>query len=84
MITTITSKSNETIINFNKLKQKKYRDQYGQALLEGERLVVDAMSRDANIVAIILSSESEGRYINAIDTDNRTAILNNHLFFFIL
>jgi len=69
MITTITSKSNETIINFNKLKQKKYRDQYGQALLEGERLVVDAMSRDANIVAIILSSESEGRYINAIDTD---------------
>ena len=69
MVIRITSKSNDTIADFNKLKQKKYRDITGQALLEGERSVAEAMCRDANIAAILLSSQSEDRYINSIDTD---------------
>lgn len=51
----ITSVNNETIKELVKLKQKKYREQTGKYLIEGEHLVTEAMK--ANVVEMILSTK---------------------------
>ena len=43
----ISSVSNELIVNFKKLKLKKYRKEQGVYLLEGRRLVTDALTAGA-------------------------------------
>lgn len=68
MITTITSKSNDKIVAFGKLKQKKYRDLSNQAILEGERLVLDAIQRNVKIVALLIAQESQQKYVHMLDT----------------
>lgn len=45
----ISSVSNELIVNFKKLKLKKYRKEQGLYLLEGRRLVTDALTAGAPI-----------------------------------
>lgn len=51
----ITSTNNNTIKNLIKLKQKKYRNQYGYYLIEGEHLVNEALK--ANQVECIITTK---------------------------
>ena len=37
----ITSKDNETIKHIRKLKEKKYRDEYGEYIVEGIKLMIE-------------------------------------------
>lgn len=67
MITTITSKTNDKIVLFGKLKQKKYRDITNQAILEGQRLVMEAIERKAKIVALLISQDCEKKYLELLD-----------------
>ena len=46
----ITSKDNETIKHIRKLKEKKYRDEYGEYVIEGIKLINDVVDEDANII----------------------------------
>lgn len=61
----ITSKDNETIKNIKKLKEKKYREQQMAYLVEGIKLVAEAVQENANIKKIIICEECLNR--NSID-----------------
>jgi len=50
----ITSLNNEHIKELNKLKEKKYRDQEGLFLLEGEHLVIEALKHNTIEELIVL------------------------------
>lgn len=50
----ITSKDNETIKHIRKLKEKKYRDEYGEYIVEGIKLIDEAIKENLNIKTIII------------------------------
>ena len=50
----ITSKDNEQIKHIRKLKEKKYRDEYNEYVIEGVKLIKEAIAEDANIKTIIV------------------------------
>ena len=50
----ITSKDNETIKKIRKLKEKKYRDQNGKYIIEGVKLIREAIVEKANIDTIVV------------------------------
>ncbi len=50
----ITSKDNETIKRIRKLKEKKYRDLNGKYLIEGIKLIREAISENADIETIVV------------------------------
>ncbi len=50
----ITSKDNETIKKIRKLKEKKYRDLNGKYLIEGIKLIREAISEKADIDTIVV------------------------------
>ena len=59
----ITSKDNETIKHIKKLKDKKYRDQNNEFIVEGIKIIKEAIEEKAIIKAIIVCDEcvSEGQ-----------------------
>ena len=50
----ITSKDNETIKKIRKLKEKKYRDQNGKYIIEGIKIIREAIAEKANIDTIVV------------------------------
>ena len=50
----ITSKDNETIKHIRKLKEKKYRDEFGEYVVEGIKLINEAISENLDIRTIIV------------------------------
>lgn len=50
----ITSKDNETIKRIRKLKEKKYRDLNGKYLIEGIKLIREAIAEEADIETIVV------------------------------
>lgn len=55
----ITSKDNEIIKSIKKLKEKKYRDQTGEYIIEGIKLVAEAINENAKISKIIVCEDCE-------------------------
>lgn len=55
----ITSKDNEIVKNIKKLKEKKYRDLEGQYIVEGIKLVKEAIEENAKIKKIVLCEDCE-------------------------
>ena len=53
----ITSKDNENIKYIKKLKEKKYRDQNGEYIIEGTRLIEEAINEEAVIKTIVICDE---------------------------
>lgn len=64
----ITSKENKIIKHIIKLKEKKYRKEYNEYIIEGAKIVQEAIQEKAKIKQIIISE-------NAINTD----LIQNHL-----
>ena len=54
----ITSKENAIIKHVSKLKEKKYRNNYGEYIIEGVKLVKEAIEEKANIKYILVSEEA--------------------------
>lgn len=50
----ITSKDNETVKKIRKLKEKKYRDQNGKYIIEGVKLIREAIVEKADIETIVV------------------------------
>lgn len=50
----ITSKDNENIKHIRKLKEKKYRDEYNEYIIEGVKLIKEAIESDAKIKTVIV------------------------------
>lgn len=53
----ITSKDNEIIKNIKKLKEKKYRDQENKFLVEGIKMVQEAIAENAKISKIVICED---------------------------
>lgn len=53
----ITSKDNEVIKNIRKLKEKKYRDTNNEYIVEGLKLIEEAIEEDVNIKKIVVCEE---------------------------
>lgn len=53
----ITSKDNEIIKNIKKLKEKKYRDLTGKYIVEGIKLVEEAINENVNIDCIVVCED---------------------------
>ena len=50
----ITSKDNETIKHIRKLKEKKYRDEFGEYIVEGIKLINEAIDEQQDVKTIIV------------------------------
>lgn len=65
----IKSLQNEQIKSFAKLKEKKYRDETGLFLVEGEHLV--RMAKEANsLVTLLVAEEDLDNYLDIVNEDN--------------
>ena len=53
----ITSKENDLIKHIKKLKDKKYRDEYNEFIVEGIKMVHEAIQENANIKTIIVCDD---------------------------
>ena len=45
----ITSKDNDLIKHIRKLKEKKYRDEFGEFVIEGAKMIEEAIKENAKI-----------------------------------
>lgn len=54
---TITSKDNETIKHIKKLKEKKYREEYHEYIVEGIKMIEEAINEGAKIKSIIICED---------------------------
>ncbi len=55
----ISSKDNEIVKHIKKLKEKKYRDQYNEYIIEGIKLIKEAIFEKQNIKQIIICDDCE-------------------------
>ena len=55
----ISSKDNEFIKHVKKLKDKKYRDQSNEYIVEGVKLIKEAIDEKANIKHIVICEDCE-------------------------
>lgn len=62
----ISSKDNNLIKHIKKLKEKKYRDEYSEFIVEGTKMVKEAINENAKIKKIIFSQS----YIENNKTDD--------------
>ena len=53
----ITSKDNEVVKNIKKLKEKKFRDEKNQYVVEGIKLVSEAIEEDTNIESVVVCED---------------------------
>ena len=53
----ITSKDNELIKHIKKLKEKKYRDEFGEFIVEGAKMIEEAINEEANIKYIVVCDD---------------------------
>lgn len=61
----ITSKDNETIKHIKKLKEKKYRDETNEYIIEGIKLIKEAIEEKIKIKTIVICEDCENqKYIN--------------------
>lgn len=58
---TITSKDNEMIKHIKKLKEKKYREEYNEFIIEGVKMIEEALSEKAKIKSIIICEDCKNQ-----------------------
>ena len=80
----ITSKDNPTVKLYQKLStSKKERLQYGLFVLEGLRIVEDALREDSGITQLILTEKAQERFgeelLQADLRNTRTIVISNEL-----
>lgn len=80
----ITSKDNPTVKLYQKLSSsKKERLQYGLFVLEGLRIVTDALREDSGITQLILTQKAQERFgeelLQADLRNTRTVVISNEL-----
>lgn len=73
----ITSKDNELVKNIKKLKEKKYRDAYNKYIIEGVKLIEEAIQEKADIENIVICEDCMGDN-NCIDKKLMYEIAKNN------
>ena len=62
----ITSKDNEIVKHIKKLKEKKYREEYNEFIVEGIKMLKEAIDEKMNIKQIVISENCKGLIPNSI------------------
>lgn len=57
----ITSKDNDFVKHVKKLKEKKYRDEYNEFLIEGIKIIEEALSEKAKIKTVIICEDCKNQ-----------------------
>ena len=79
----ITSKENAVIKHIIKLKEKKYRTEYNEFIIEGAKIIKEAIEENVNIKNIIISEEAlnnelvEKQLKTVIETQNYILVSNS-------
>ena len=79
----IISKENTIIKHIIKLKEKKYRTEYNEFIIEGAKIIKEAIEENANIKNIIISEEAINNELvkkqlkTVIETQNYTLVSNS-------
>lgn len=60
----ITSKDNETVKHIRKLKEKKYRDEFGEYIVEGIKLINEAVEEDLKLKTIVVCDNCDKEALN--------------------
>lgn len=80
----IESKDNNLFKNIKKLKERRFRDKEGLFILEGFRLIEEAIKAKMEIENIIISKDYEQKFqeflLNNINLNKKTYFLANNLF----
>ena len=81
----ITSRDNQLFRHALSLKRKKYRDQYGEYLIEGPNLVKEALKEGADLISLMISVSQEeggndGEILEEESLKDRTCVLSGNLF----
>ncbi len=58
----ITSKDNDFIKHFKKLKEKKYREEYNEFIVEGIKMIQEAIEEKADIKNIVICDDCKTRW----------------------
>ena len=58
---TITSKDNEQIKHIKKLKEKKYREEYNEFIIEGIKMIEEAINENVKIKSIIICDDCKSQ-----------------------
>lgn len=72
----ITSKDNETIKHIKRLKDKKNRDEYNEFIIEGIKMIDEALKENAKIKSIIICDDCKNQNIIPSDLMYEIAKLN--------
>ena len=76
----ITSFDNKTVKRIGKLKQKKYREEYGEFFVEGYKNVLDTCAASPNLVKYVVLSESAyGKFCEEF-SDYETVVMADNVF----
>lgn len=77
----ITSTDNTLIKKFRSLSVKKYREQFGLCLLEGEKVVLEALKLQGVVENLILPQSSKDTYATLINSyDNITIMVSDEVY----
>lgn len=80
----ITSKDNALVKHINKLKEKKYRYSFNEYVIEGERLVFDALKYNQNFKHILIQQGKTQNYCSLLDNvDCEITLINEEIAKFI-
>ncbi len=58
----ITSKDNDFIKHLKKLKEKKYREEYNEFIVEGIKMIQEAIEEKADIKNIVICDDCKTRW----------------------
>ena len=58
----ITSKDNDFIKNLKNLKEKKYREEYNEFIVEGIKMIQEAIEEKADIKNIVICDDCKTRW----------------------
>ena len=65
----ITSKDNEIVKHIKKLKEKKYREEYNEFIVEGIKMIEEAINEKMNVKQVIISENCKDLVPNSIMTE---------------
>lgn len=71
----IVSSQNQRIKTINKLKIKKTRNETGLGIVEGERIINDAIKQNVSFETILVVDEFENKFVNLIKMANSKDVL---------
>ena len=76
----VSSKDNELVKRVKKLNEKKYRDEYGEFIIEGTRMINEALEENAKIKKVLISENFDNQDVLDKIKNQEVALVSSHIF----